>query len=294
MEMKRSFDIVIVMPVGPGTDARFVMDTIESYIHYSSHSYKFILTDDSQTGVGPAVKEAFPGADVLCTTKPMGGWAGLYVNLALAYRYAIEHYEFRLLLKLDTDALVIGEGFEQDAFNFFATHDNMGIAGQYPVDYNGNPWDRGWPRDRVLNGATSWKAIKRPIANITLRKLYLKAASNGYTAGESVFGGAYFMSRSLLDAFYNQGLLPHLTLWRLNLGEDHLFALLAKATGFRLGNMCSGNLPFGCAWKGLPAAPEELLLRQKKIIHSTRYWNNMDEEQVRDFFRTKRTKLCAS
>ncbi len=285
--MKKSFDTVVVIPVGPGTAIDFIKDTIDSFVHYASYSYKIILADDSQTGIGPAVKETFPAADVLCTTKPMGGWAGLYISLASAYRHTLEHYDFRLMLKLDTDALVIGAGAEKEAFDFFGSGDKMGIAGQYPYDYDGRPWDSGWPRDRVLNGATTWKCIRRPIANIALRKLYLKAKANGYNAGESVFGGAYFMSQPLLDAFYKAGLLPHFILGRLNLGEDHLFALLAKAMGFELGNMASGNLPFACAWKGLPAAPEQLL-GQKKIIHSTRSWQNMNEAEIREFFRSKR------
>lgn len=285
---KENFDIVIVIPIGPGSNVEYVKDTIDSYIHYASRSYKFILADDSQSGIGPAIKESFPQADVLCTTKPMGGWAGLYISLSLAYSHALQHYHFKLLFKLDTDALVIGGGFEKDALDFFDTHDTTGIAGQYPYDYDGKPWDKGWPRDRVLNGATSWKSIKRPIANMALRKLYLRAIVNGYQAGESVFGGAYFMSYQLLQSLYNAGLLPHLTLGRLNLGEDHLFGLLAKAAGFELGNMASGNLPFACAWKGLPAAPEQLLHSNKKIIHSTRFWKNDNEDDIREFFRLKR------
>lgn len=286
--MKRSFDTIVVIPIGPGTDIGFVADTISSFVHFAQHSYKVILADDSQTGIGPAVKEIFPHADVLCTVKPMGGWAGLYISLASAYRHAIEHYQFRLLLKLDTDALIIGAGIEQDAHDFFDAHGNMGIAGQYPLDYEGKEWDRGWPKDRVLNGATTWKAIKRPAANLLLRKLYISAKANGYKAGESVFGGAYFMSYQLLDACYCAGLLPHFTLGKLNLGEDHLFGLLAKATGFELGNMASDNMPFACAWKGLPAAPEQLFNQGKKIIHSTRFWHNMNEAQIREYYRLKR------
>jgi hypothetical protein len=96
------------------------------------------------------------------------------------------------------------------------------------------------------------------------------------------------MSEALLKALFNKGLLPHYTLGSLNMGEDHLFGLLAKAAGFHLGNMASGSLPFGCAWKGLPAPPEHLFEQGKKIIHSTRYWQNMNEMQIRAFFREKR------
>ncbi|HYE55800.1 MAG TPA: hypothetical protein VD996_13200 [Chitinophagaceae bacterium] len=286
--MKKYYDLIVVMPIGPRSDIDFIKDTIDSLAHYTSCSYKLILADDSQEGTGPAVKELFPAADVLCTVKPMGGWAGLYITLAWAYRHALENYGFRLLLKLDTDALVVGYEPQREAFDLFERDERMGIAGQYPFEYSGKAWDIGWPRDRVLNGATTWRYIKRPIANYAMRRLYLQAVQHGYLAGESVFGGAYFMSRSLLSSLYEKQLLPNLVLGRLNMGEDHLFALLARSAGFKLGDLSSGQLPFGCAWKGLPASPEELSARGKKIIHSTRFWENMNEQSIRAYFKAKR------
>ena len=85
-------------------------------------------------------------------------------------------------------------------------------------------------------------------------------------------------------------LLPSYYFSNLNLGEDHLFSLLAKATGFELGNLSGRNMPVGCAWKGLPASPEQLKKDGKKIIHSVRQWKDMDEQAIRTYFKTERTR----
>ncbi len=285
---KESFDLIVVIPIGPGSLPAFVVDTINSFVFYTTSSYKIILVDDSLQGVAAEVKKSFPDCGIILTEKPMGGWAGLYISLSLAFRYAIEHYYFKALLKLDTDALIIASKPEKETLHLFKTNPQVGIAGQYPLDYHGNAWDISWPRKRILNGTTTWKFIRRPIANWELIKYYKKALKNGYKTGESVFGGAYFMNATFLHKLNEEGLLPNYKFKTLNLGEDHLFALLAKSVGFELGDLSTTNLPFGCGWKGLPASPEELYSSGKKIIHSTRYWQDMKEEEIRSWFREKR------
>ncbi len=286
--MKPYFDVIVVIPVGPNSSVAFAGDTLRSYVFYTRSSFKIIIADDSHQGLGTAIQSDFPEADVIRSAKPMGGWAGLYIMLSEAYQHALHNYKFTALLKIDTDALVIGAEPEKDAIALFREHPFTGIAGQYPFDYHGMPWDLGWPKDRILNGVTTWKFIKRPIANIALRKQYKKALANGYRAGESVFGGAYFIGYSLVAKLYEHDLLPNHKFIKLNLGEDHIFALLSLAMGFQLGDLASGNLPFGCAWKGLAAHPEELIQKDKKIIHSTRYWQNMNEDEIRSWFGARR------
>jgi hypothetical protein len=288
--VKKHFDVIVVIPVGPGTVLSFVADTIHSFIFYTRSTYKIIIADDSHQGIGEHIKNLFPATDIVITPKPMGGWAGLYINLANTFSYAVNNYHFKVLLKLDTDALVINPSPEKEALEIFTANPDMGLAGQYPNEYDGSPWDIGWPKARILNGATTWKYIRRPIANWYVRKFYLQAKANGYKAGESVFGGAYFFSNACLTKLLEKGLLPHLRLGGANLGEDHLFALLVKAAGFNLGDLSTGNLPFACAWRGLPAAPEKLYKEGKKIIHSTRFWKERNEEELRAFYQMIREK----
>jgi len=286
------YETIAVIPVGPNTDLDFLRDTIESFIYYTSSSYKILLSDDSRQGIGGAMQKIFSHIDVLTTKKPLGSMAGLYITLGNAYQYALNHYNFKVLFKLDTDALVIGPSPEKDAITFFEEYPGMAIAGQYPLDYQGKPWDVGWPRARIINGTMTWKFIRRPVANTILRGLYLRALKNGYKTGESVFGGAYYLNRTFLETLQHKKMLPDVRLQTLNMGEDHLFGLMAKSLGMELGNLSGKDLPFGCAWKGLPVSPEQLLKDKKKIIHSTRHWKDMGEAQIRSYFRDKRRHMA--
>jgi hypothetical protein len=292
--MKKFYELIVVIPVGPGSNLGFVADTIASFIHYARSTYRIFIMDDSGENAGIELRKRFPDLDIHYTPRSLGHMGGLYINLSVTYRQILERYHFTALLKLDTDALITGRYPEEAALALFGLEPAMGIAGQYPDDYHGRPWDTGWPRRRILNGTATWKFIKRPRANRVLKKLHQQALGNGYVTGESVFGGAYFISEALLVKLNEAGWLPDYRLRSLNLGEDHLFGLLAKAAGFGLGSLSEAGMPFACAWKGLPASPEELWMGGKKIIHSTRGWNGMGEEEIRDFFRKKRGEDAVS
>lgn len=293
--MKGNFGVVVVMAIGPNSKAGYVLDTLDSFRYYTASTHKVIIIDDSQKDLGLEIKRIIPDIDLLKTDKNSGSMAGLYINLATAYRHALENYHFDALLKIDDDALVIGENPEKEAIRLFKENPLIGIAGlhvrgQYPLDFAGNRWDNNYPRKTILVGTCSWKLLKRPLVNLTLRKLFFKAFYNGYEVGEYVFGGSYFISENCLERLSEAGFLPLYKLRNAILGEDHLFSLLAKVEGLELGDLASGSLPFGVAWKGLPASPEMLQQTGKKIIHSTRMWENMREDEIRAYFRGFRQK----
>lgn len=276
------------MPIGPECRADYVIDSLDSFDFYRSSSYAMILADDSGKGTGHLVRAEIPEAIVIETPEQMGKGAGLYITLSLAFRYALANFEFEAVLRMDTDALVIGHNPEWAALELFANDPSVGIAGQYPLDYNGNPWDISYPKQQ-LDYYTSTRHLRhKTIPRAWLWLIYKAALRHGYRTGESVFGGAYFITRRCLLALRRRGWLPLYPLKQIELEEDHLFSLLARAAGFTLGDLSSGSRPMGCEWKGLPASPEELYTIGKKIIHSTRYWQEMTEEEIRDFFVARR------
>ncbi len=287
--MKQQVDLIIVIPAGPGCQKKYVSDTIKSIHHYISCRYKIIIADDSTKGLGRLLKEDDTKIEAVSTHSNLGKFGGLYITLCLAYSYALEHYSFDVLLRMDTDALIIGGNPQEDAIELFQQNPQTGIAGQYPFDYNGKPNDYSWPRAQILKSINSIKRlIRRPVANFTLRSLYRKAIQNGYSAGENVFGGAYFMSESCLLKLKSEGLLPNYRLKNVQIQEDHLFGLLIKSIGMKFGDLASGALPFACAWKGLPDSPDQLCNNGKKIIHSVNFWNDINEDEIRAFFRSRR------
>jgi hypothetical protein len=287
--MKTEYKIVLVMPVGPKCTPEFIEDSLKSFIFYASCTYKIILADDSRKGTGRTVQARMPEVDVVEMPGPMGKLGGLYVTLSRAFRYALRHYRFQAVLRMDSDALIIGKAPESEALDLFERDPQIGIAGQYPFDYDGKPWDISWPRKQLLQYMSlRWRPRHKTFPRLFLRRHYKRALRNNYTVGESVFGGAYFVSEICLRVLEGAGLLPLYPLKYIDLEEDHLFSLLVRSAGFALGDLSSRRLPMGCAWKGLPAPPEELYAEGKKIIHSTRYWGDMQESEIRLFFSRKR------
>lgn len=283
--MKTFYELVVVIPVGPACHVEFIADTIRSVLHYTAAPPKIILADDSQKGTGESVRIMFPDTEVVASEKSLGKLCGLYINLSNAYQYALNNYSFDALLRLDTDALVIGNDPAREAINLFKQHPEIGLAGQYPNDYNGNEWDKGWPRFQLSRFTHILKMWKHAFINIPLRKYYRRAVKHGYIMGESVFGGSYIFSEKGLQKLSDAKLLPANIFKTLDLEEDHLFSLLIKSVDMHFGDLSSGDKPFACSWKGLPDSPEHLHKNGKKIIHSVRYYNNMKEPEIRTYFK---------
>ncbi len=288
--MKRTVDLVVIIPVGPAASAEFLADNIQSIEHYADRPFQIILADDSHKGTAAIAQQQFPylTIDIVPTPEPMGRLLGLYITLCLAFKYAITNYHFGALLKLDTDALIIGNDPAGEAIDLFAKHPEIGMAGQYPLEYNGTPWDISWPKQEIIKICTTISFIRKPIPHWALLTAYRKALKHGYKTGESVFGGSYFMSEAALNKLDKARRLPDYRLKTVNLEEDHMFSILVMSAGFGLGDLSSGSLPMACTWRGLPASPQELFEKRKKVIHSTRYWKETKEEEIRAYFKEKR------
>ena len=72
------------------------------------------------------------------------------------------------------------------------------------------------------------------------------------------------------------------------ISEDFIFSILTMACGYTMGDFSTGNLPMAIRWRGLPDSPENLITRKKKIIHSVKFWKDMDQKTIRAFFAKKR------
>jgi hypothetical protein len=287
--MKKDVHLIVVIPVGPGCIPEFVLDTIDSIRSYTTANRAVIIIDDSGKGTGNALQEVNPTLEVLVTPRRYGLFGGLYISLARAFSYILERYTFAALLRLDSDALIIGSHPENDAIAAFKANTRLGLLGQYPCDYYGVPWDTSWQGTELRKQSHNpLSLLRHPKRGFTLRRLAARAQNHGYEFGDFVFGGAYFFSQTCLQRLREHGLLPNVRLWSTYVQEDHLFGLLVKSAGFDLGDLATGDLPFACAWRELPAAPDELLQRRKKIVHSTRRWGTLDEVKIRTIFRSAR------
>jgi glycosyltransferase involved in cell wall biosynthesis len=282
-------DLIVVIPVGPNEVLEYILDTIDSVTHYMGLSTKIIVADDSGTDTGAAVQSRVPGVDLVKTPRLHGGQGGLYLTLSLAYLHAARNYEFKVLLKLDVDALVTGDRPDVDAIRFFDQHPDVGIIGLYGHGTQPDVDDHHWSKSRLLEETRGRSALRDPILCFTLRRLLRRARRHGFRPGDYIFGGSYFMSSACVRRLADANLLSRQDLGRSLLEEDHIFGLLAKTVGVELADFASGDLPMALELKRLPYAPAELVAKKKKVAHSVRRWQGLGEAEIRTFFRDLRT-----
>jgi hypothetical protein len=97
------------------------------------------------------------------------------------------------------------------------------------------------------------------------------------------------MSAACVERLATQGWLGRTEWWPwTRLHDDHLLPMLVYAVGLRPGDFASGHAPLGVAWEGLPCSPEALLRAGKAIVHSTRFYEDLDEQAIRSWFRGHR------
>jgi hypothetical protein len=279
-------ETVFVMPVGPNCRADFVFDTVDS-IRFFAPRARIIIVDDSRGDLGDEIEERYHVSIVKATAHGLFG--SLYVNLSSGFREALQQ-PFRILVRLDTDALVAGDDFEKKALESFQSDPQLGSLGSFRIGYDRvGIRDTSWAKQRILIyfALRSWR---RPRATLLIAKLVVRARRNGYKLGESIMGGAVVYRHEAIAALDDAGLLGRAELTATRLQEDQIFGLCLLSLGYQLGEFGNryDDLPMGVQWRGLPASPEELMERGKSIVHSTKSFRSMDEESIRSEFRSAR------
>ncbi len=281
---------VVVIPFGPSEPVESVQDTLDSIQRYLSPNTKVILVDNSRKGTGSIIQHSFSDADVIYGTH-QGMFAHLFLNICQGTAHAYEHYRFKVLLRMDSDALIIGALPDVQAAAVFEQRPGVGQLGVYETDYHGQPM-RWWPINlsmavQALN-PLSW--IWPAWNGFAFRQLLVRAIRQGYQIGSHVYGGGFFMSYACVERLHRDGILTDERLDDLRLAEDHITTVSVYSVGLDAADFASGDLPCAQAWRGLPAAPEELLAKGKKVVHSVRYWRELKEADVRAIFRSHRSQ----
>ncbi|MCD0450137.1 glycosyltransferase [Actinocorallia sp. API 0066] len=274
--------MAVVIPAGPADD---VADTLASVLRWIRDPPLVVIVDD--TG-GALAGLAGPAVTVLpAPVGAPGGQGGLWVKLAAGLRHALDTAEFDLLLRLDADALLLGPGLAERAAARFAEHPRAGMLGSYTTGPDGMPRD--WsPARRELAAEIGARGLRRPGVRSVLRDLYGRARAHGYELGAHALGGACLYRAETLRDVRAAGLLDLPVLARSNAGEDHLFGLVLHARGWRIADFGGPGDPLALRWKGLPAAPADLLARGALVTHSVRHWADLDETAIRGFFAARR------
>lgn len=271
--------LAVVVPAGPKDDAA---DTLRSVLTYTNPELLLVIDDTHGRGIGlddPRVVIFTPPA------SPPGLYGGLWVKLAAAFRYAAEHADFDVLLRLDTDALMLGPGVAEAAAERFGRDAGIGALGAYRLGPDGN--QRDWtPARKMMLAELGLRGLRHRAARRTIRRLV--ASAPGYIPGEHPLGAAVVYRGGMVREWNRHGMLGYPELGHCRLGEDHLFGLLTVAAGYKIADFSGPADPMALRWQGLPAAPADLLADGKLITHSVRYWADMGEPEIRRFFAAHR------
>ncbi len=271
--------MIVVVPAGPKDDAA---DTLRSVLCYADPELVLVVDDTQGRGIGikdPKIVVFTP------PDTPPGPFGGLWTKLAAAYRYAADHADFDVLLRLDTDALILGPGIAEAAAGRFAQDATVGALGAYRVGPDGH--DRDWtPAARMVKAELGLRGMRHPAVRSRVRSLV--AAAPDYVPGEHALGAAMLLRGDMVRKWARTGMLDYLELGHSLIGEDHLFGLLVRAAGYRIADFGGPADPLAVRWLGLPAAPADLLATGKLITHSVRFWGDMQEGEVREFFAARR------
>lgn len=274
--------MVVVVPAGPRDDAA---DTLRSVLYYTDPELLLVIDDTHGRGIGlddPRV------VVITSPESPPGVMGGLWAKLAAAYCHAVEHTEFDILLRLDTDALILGPGIAEAAAERFSSDPALGVLGAYRVGPDGE--SRDWtPAANLVKAHLGMRGLRHAAARRRLRALVAQARE--YVTGEHALGAAVVLRGDMVREWHRRGMLNYSELGETELGEDHLFGLLTAAAGYRIGDFGGPDDPIAVRWKGLPASPADLLAAGKLITHSVRSWDNMGEGEIRAFFAAHRPAM---
>lgn len=279
----------VVMPVGPGTDAAHLQDTLDSITHWMPGARVVAVNDTGDQAVQTAV--AAPGLTWLTSGKEGSGTSSgtLHLVCCQGYRYVAEHLDVDVMVKMDTDAVVTGPAPDRDAVARFTRDPGVGMLGSFRTTCTGSTRSFESAATAITRETSRWEVRHKPAAHL-VRRLVARARRHGYEMGEHVLGGTSFVSRACLDDLHSAGLLSEPLLGRAQVVEDHMLALCVRSLGYELGDFAVGDDPLALAWRGLPYPPEEVLAAGKKVAHSVSDWGEQREDDVRSAFRGHRTR----
>ena len=287
---------MVLIPAGPATVRANLEDTIDSINYYIGvDACRVAIVDDSRRDSFRDLAGAFPNILVVRAPDFREGLRSrkggpLLAKELSALRTLLESWRFDMLLKMDTDTLVIGERPQFEVRAAFEQDRDVGMIGAFKRRGDGTDkqqamYEKGLELTREM---TLPAGLRHPALMLTLRRLVRLAERHGYKRGDTCTGGAYFMSWRAVDAIRAAGHLDLAMLRYSRLSEDSLMALLCGAAGYRLADMPADRDSLAINWRGLPMPLEALVSANKKIVHPVKTADPTTEAQVRAYFRRRR------
>ncbi|MAB50853.1 MULTISPECIES: hypothetical protein [unclassified Marinobacter] len=293
--MKKPLECLVIMPVGPRSKIEYVRDTLSSFFHYfdCQGSLLLVLDDTRSEKLRDSLlnypRTVIVNAQSLLTdgSRNHNTRGLLFVKQILALRLLSSEYEWKTLLRLDDDALIIGPNPHFDALEIFGREPDVGMLGAYLRRGDGQDKRPSLRRQgrRLLKRLISRDIIRYPAMVRTLAMLVIKAKLKGYKLGDMCTGGALFLSREAYDCIETVCGREIYNLRHSDLADDLLLALCNAAAGYKMKDFSDRDDVMAINWRGLPMPLDELVRRQKKLLHPVKDPKNQDHEKmVRRYF----------
>jgi len=289
---------VIVMPVGPHEDPADYRDTLRSVAAYAEPSTSVLLLDDTaRPDLRRSVADIGVRVDVLAGPGRSGLRGALATLVCRGLAHAVGPMGAGQVLRMDSDAVMIGPGLEAAARQAFAADPGIGALGSFRTGPTGVARDFG-PAVELFDDDLGRRGLRHPTWALSLRRLLRTAERQGYERGEHALGAALLLSRPVLLVCARRGWISAAGgpagAGAGGVGDDHLLGLLVRAAGFRTADFGRPGEPLAVSWRGLPARPEELMASNAKVVHSVKSWGDQRESDVRAVLRDGRPGTSGS
>jgi hypothetical protein len=304
----------VIIPVGPSAaDLACGAALLWQLLHWEPTLAFCVIAEHSPIPRGLSELAFIPrSCRVVTLTSPtnaprrsLGG--ALTVRVLNALSWVQTNTNAAFVLKIDTDALVIAP-FAEAIQSFLCRTRDAGIVGTLGLSCN--------PEIRAIENLALESRLLRAhrllpsmdtgstddgssltipglgtVSATQLRAFHLvrphiaAAASHGYTTSEFCQGGAYVITRLMLDRMAEAGYLRDTEAWQhLPFSEDRVTAMYAKAVGLTIADHSKPGQPFGVNWMGLAYPPTVLAAHKYSFIHSVKNDYRFSEPMIRHYF----------
>jgi len=273
----KQVDLAVNIPVGPKslTETADTLDSIEHYLAAECDTAVVAVDDSGENDTAEMLHQRIGDRFLVVRgEKPFTFRRNIHAT-GLGYKHLTEHFLPKLVMKIDTDALIIRHGLFADAMEFHLQNPSVGIFGKHHFEPDGSIRLRYKVHTEYL-AKELFPGNLRGVAKLILgrmpwyRPIAKRAQLNGWGLGQNVFGGGYFLTPDCLLALLDNGYLtPPDKLWRGRLQvEDQYFSMCTLASGFNMGHFAAPSGPIAMMWQALPFPAKEIHERGYKFIHS--------------------------
>jgi hypothetical protein len=285
----------LIVPIGPGKiELRRFHELLDSLWTYEPNARLCLAIDSSPEPRDLPLSPLWNGCRFITLQAPYRGqgkplFGRLSAGILLALRTLLREDPFEFVLRMDTDALIIGP-FRDAVRGFIAQHPEAGIVGTLGCTCRREAPYFGYEKTAVSHVFAALDAL--PVAACPrIREHARLAVANGYVGIEYCQGGAYVLPYETLYRMSSAGCLDFQEDWLpLAVPEDVMMGMYTRTVGLRSLDFSLPGEPFGNHHRGLAYSPSEMVRRGNSLIHSTKRDSNYTESHIRRYFRARRRR----